>query len=170
MMRRQAVIDASSAIILCKAGLHLFLVDMYDVIMPESVYREITVNPYKGSDEYARLAESHAVRVHNRLGRKDNSELSGLGKGERDVIRLYSSGAGDFIITDDGRAARYCQQAGIPFINGLLIPAILRWAGLTDEGGCRELMDTIIAAGRYSKQVTAFARQCRKADIIFAMP
>jgi len=170
MSRRTAILDASSAIILSKAGLHELLADVYEVIMPQSVYREITVHSYAGSIEYARLAEAKRVVLHGNLHGNDHPGLRGFGRGERDTIRLYHAGIGDFIITDDGPAARHCRRTGILFINGLLFPVILRMGGLRDKESCLRAMDAIMAAGRYSEEVVAFALNCRREDIPFAMP
>ena len=47
--------DASSAIILCKANLHHIVSEMYNVVMSRSVYDELTNNSYPGATEYQQL-------------------------------------------------------------------------------------------------------------------
>ena len=170
MLARTAIMDASSAIILCKAGLQTLLAEIYDIILPESVYREITANPYTGSEEYKRLVAGQKVRVQRTPDQQGMPGMAGLDTGEYDTILLFCSGLGDFIITDDGPAARYCKKAGIPFINALLFPVVLRLAQIRDDDYCRKSMEIIIEQGRYSQQVITFAGQCRIESIAFAIP
>jgi len=162
--------DASSAIILCKAGLHILLPEIYDIVLPESVYREITAKPYSGSDEYKQLVAGQHVRVQGTPDQQERPGMAGLDTGEYDTILLFYAGLGDFIITDDGPAARYCKKEGIPFINALLFPVVLRLAQIKDDDYCRKSMEIIIEEGRYSQQVITFAGQCRIESIAFAIP
>lgn len=162
--------DASSAIILFKSGLHALLVEIYDIVLPDSVYREITVNPYRGAEEYKMLVAGQKIRVQDSQDQQERQGMDGLDRGEHDAIHLFYAGLGEFIITDDGPAARYCRKAGIPFINALLFPVVLRLAQIKDEDFCRKSMEIIIEEGRYSQQVISFAGQCRIESIAFAIP
>lgn len=171
MPRKTVILDASSAILLCKSGLHDLLTETYDLVLSESVFREITANPYAGSAEYKQLAAEGVIRIlANQDQQKTPGNMIGLDAGEGDTIRLYLSGIGYFIITDDGPAARYCNKQGIPFINALLFPAVLMFAHRKDAHFCRRAMEKIIATGRYSPKVIAFARRCRRETIAFALP
>jgi predicted nucleic acid-binding protein len=162
--------DASSAIILCKSGLHTLLVGMYDIVLPSSVYREITANQYEDAEEYKLLAAAGELRIEESPIQPEESGIFGLDAGECEAIQLYQNGMGDFIITDDGAAARYCRRQGIPFINALLFPVILRFALMKDDVFCHRSMEKIIATGRYSKEVITFALECRREDVAFALP
>lgn len=162
--------DASSAIILFKSELHLLLTEVYDIVMPKSVFLEITAKPYQGSEEYIRLAEANQIQIQDNLKHQEQQGIAGLDKGEYDTIQLYHVGAGNFIFTDDGRAARYCSHQGIPFINALLFPVVLKVARIWDEEFCRKAMDKVIGQGRYSPDVIAFAQVCPKESIEFALP
>jgi predicted nucleic acid-binding protein len=170
MVPKTAVMDASSAIILCRADLHMLVCELYDIVLPLTVYREITVHPYAGAGEFKRLAAENRIRVLDRALIEEKHGIQGLDAGETDVIALYLAGGGDFVITDDGRAARYCRQEKIPFINALLFPVILRCAGLHDDESCRLAMARIVAGGRYSRDVILFARECGRQSIAFALP
>jgi hypothetical protein len=170
MSSRTAILDASSAIILCKSNLHSLLISLYDIVLPESVYKEITAYQHTDAAEYRRLAQEGRVRVwKGPLSEKDLG-LKRLDTGEYDVIRLYLGGMGDFVITDDGQAARYCKREGIPFINALLFPAVLLFARIRNEEFCLRAMEEIIGNGRYSGEVIALARECSKETIAFALP
>ncbi len=170
MSKKTVIIDASSAIILYKAGLHTFLIDNFDIVMPESVYQEITVNPYAGSKEYKCLLDEFKIKVIKISGKRKHPAFANLGLGESDVIELFSQGSAAFILIDDGMAARYCKKAGLPFINSLLVPVVLRCAQIIDEDSCLELMGNIMREGRYSKEVIAYARTCKTENIAFAIP
>lgn len=167
---RTAIVDASSAIILCRSGLHDFLAATYDVLLSESVYREITVKSSAGSLEYRQMADRGEIRVEKDPPGMERPETAGLGSGERAAILLFHAGLGDFIITDDGRAARSCRKAAIPFINALLFPVVLQYAGRQDDYFRRAAMNRIMKAGRYSDRIIGLAMECRREDIAFALP
>jgi len=166
--------DASSAIILYKAGLHEVVTKMYNVVMPRSVYMEITGSSYPGAEEYqVLLADSKISVMENETSSTETFErtnLNTLDKGEHDTIRLYYAKQGDFVITDDGAAAKYCIRESIPFINALLIPAIMSFAKLKSATFCQKSMKRIITIGRYSSEVITFAQNCKKADLSAFIP
>lgn len=169
MKSKTVLVDTSSAIVLCKADLHTQLVRMYDVVMPASVYFEITSRPYPGSQEFQKFAATERIHIADDAISVSGDGLEGLDRGESDVIRLFWQGMGDFIMTDDGLAARYCQKAGIPFINALLFPAVLRFTNRASDEFCRRALSRIENIGRYSREVTGFARRCMPEDIGFAL-
>lgn len=170
MTGKKAILDASSAILLYKVGLHYQLAEMYDVVLSESVYREITANRYAGAAEYTALSTGQKIRIMANPQIPDGLGKTGLDAGETDTIHLFISGKGDFIITDDGPAARFCSRQGIPFINALLFPVVMQFSDKVDELGCRKLMEKIIAVGRYLEKVIAYARNCPREAIDFALP
>lgn len=167
---KTALLDASSAIILYKAGLHNLLIKIYAIIMSGSVYREISINPYAGSEAYSKFVSLQKIQVQEILDQKNASEMRGLDRGEYDTIALFRAGSGDFVITDDGQAARFCKREGIPFINALLFPVIIKFARIKDEKFCQRSMEKVIETGRYSDEVINFARDCDEEILSFAIP
>lgn len=167
---KTVLLDASSAIILYKAGLLNSLVNTYNIVLSRSVYKEISIGTYPGSKDFKSYVSSHKIQVRERLDKLEKLELSGLDAGEYDTIQLFLSGIGEFVITDDGPAARYCKKANIPFINALLFPVVLRFSMLRDEYFCSRGMERIMRAGRYSEKIITFAQGCRRKDIEFALP
>lgn len=171
---KTALIDASSAIILCKAAVHIAVVEMYNVVMPGAVYQEITGNSYPCAAEYRQLVVDKKISIKAAMPAPVNEPgcrgLNNLGQGEHDVMQLYNAGQGDFVVTDDGAAARYCQRQQIPFINALLVPKILGLAGI--EGGeyCRKATERIVAIGRYAPWVIDFAKQCGREELLPFIP
>jgi hypothetical protein len=77
---------------------------------------------------------------------------------------------GDFVLIDDGAAAKYCKQEQIPFINALLFPVILEPAGIENQGFTKYFFDIICKAGRYSETILNFAQNCPEEEISFFLP
>ena len=169
-----ALMDASSAIILYKAGLHRFVCEVYNVIMPISVYREIAGNFHPGSDIYRQLHTDKKITIQALDpvidGQPATPGLSDLDRGERDVVYLYFAGNCDFIITDDGGAAQYCQREKIPFINALLIPLVLKYAMNQTDFHSQEAFEKVRKHGRYSQWVIDFAQRCERKHLSFFLP
>ena len=170
MSKKKAIVDASSAILLFKADLHTCLTDVYRVVLPQSVFYEITSKPYAGSEVYNNLAAEGKIQVHGSAEPVEKHTMARLDKGEHDAIQLYYRGLGDFVIIDDGPAARYCTKEGIPFINALLFPVIMRLAEMKSDDFCRRSMEKVIASGRYSREIISFAAACERESIAFAVP
>jgi len=172
---KRALLDASSAILLYKAGLLEVLTGVYHVFIPRSVQQELICNNRSGAATFAQHVTAGTIKVIDTDNAVPNSTalesgLNSLGRGERDTIRCLKAGKGDFIVTDDGRAARYCQDKALPFINALLFPRLLYFAGIMSPNERRTKMETIIRIGRYSPQITAWAFQSSKEVLAFAIP
>lgn len=167
---KTALVDASSAIILCKTNLLHILIKVYRVVLAESVYHEITALPYSGAEEVTGLAAERKINILESVHQSSKDNLSGLDKGESDTIQLFYAGYGDFIIVDDGHAVRYCKREGVPFINALLFPVVLKYAQIRESEFCDEMFEDVRKTGRYSNEVISFARRCEKKDILFALP
>jgi hypothetical protein len=162
---RSALIDASSAILLYKSGLVEELVDRYAVAMAMSVFEELTVDGYPGAELFKRLFEKKRLRLRKAddrvsLSIRAVSRLKCLGRGERETIRLYASGCGDFIIIDDGKGAAVCRDCGIPYMNALLFPRIMHAMGVIDGNEMLARIESIKSHGRYSKSILDFALNC----------
>ena len=100
MTRKTAILDASSAIILAKANLTDLLAEVYAIVMPSSVYAEITAANHPEAIKYIKLAEEKKINVVEVFSR--STADYGLDKGEYDCVQLFNQRAGDFLITDDG--------------------------------------------------------------------
>ena len=172
---KKILLDASSAILLFKSNLFEQLIEVYQVTMAESVNKELTIDGYPGAKEFAnRLAEKRYSLVpadqipemHGTLPQV----IAGLHRGELQTIRLYENGYADFVITDDGKGAGYCKCHEIPFINALLFPKVLLFSKRLPEDLCRQKMEFLIAAGRYSPEITDWAKSCSKESLDFFLP
>ncbi|MDX1775165.1 MAG: hypothetical protein R3297_01140 [Desulfobulbales bacterium] len=172
---KKAVLDASSAILLLKAALLDKLVEVYHVSQAQSVLHELTRKRSYGTDAFLQYAAQKKIKIidvqHMELPLKNAARIPDfLGQGELDTIKCFWAGKQNFIIIDDGRAARYCSKNNIDYINALLFPRLLYFSGSVSLDSCNYLMDKIIKFGRYSGKIAAWARDCKKEDLLFAIP
>lgn len=163
---KTAVIDASSSILLYKAGLFQALVKHYHVLMPPSVYAEITVPDYPGAGTFESCRDRALIRIVSPPpDRGRDPLLSAMGRGEADSIRLFTVLPQGFVIMDDGKGARFCRDHGIPYINALLVPKILFFSGQLPQPEYRRATETLSRLGRYSAFILTFARTCTFEDV-----
>jgi predicted nucleic acid-binding protein len=172
---KKTLLDASSAILLFKVGLFKELTDAYHVSVVRTVLEELTRENHHGSATFLRYVSLNKLKVIDikNIPAKCASSgisLSSLDQGELDTIKCFTAGSHDFIITDDGRAARYCKANGLPFINALLFPRLLYFSGYVSWQESNNKMDAIIRIGRYSSEVIEWAQNCQKENLIFAIP
>lgn len=171
--QKKVLVDASSAIILAKACLSSHLITTYSVIMAKSAFNEVTRHSLPGSKEYLQFADNKKISIKEPKRLRLNSipqQIKSFGRGEADTLLLYYEGLGDFVLIDDGAAAKYCKQEQIPFINALLFPVILETAGIENQGFTKYFFDIICKAGRYSETILNFAQNCPEEEISFFLP
>jgi hypothetical protein len=158
MAPKRTIVDASSAILLAKTGLFRRLTEIYQVVMADAVYGEITRKGYPGAGGFAAVRRQGQIMVLSPAGASFPAAEDALsGSGERETIRLYGSGEGDFVIIDDRKGAGFCRRAGIPYINALLFPRILRLVGELSESEYRERTGQLLKIGRYSAKIVEVA-------------
>lgn len=172
---KNVLIDASSAILLFKAGLFNDLLATYAIRITESVYDELTGNVHTGAQEFRVYTEKGKMTVRPGLDGEllDCVPLSGLAhldKGERDTIHQFYAGLEDFIIIDDGNGAKYCRDHHIPYINALLFPKILLFSGAISKLDCDSRIERIIRIGRYAQDIIKYAVNCSIKDVEFFLP
>ncbi|MFH1982754.1 MAG: hypothetical protein ABIL58_13000 [Pseudomonadota bacterium] len=167
-----ALVDASSAILLHRAGLFATVTAAYRVVMAASVYTEVTAPGHHGAVAFGRFYREGRFVLERpaQAGISDEGLPGGLHAGERDTLLLYRGGCGDFIVIDDGKAAAHCRDAGIPYLNALLMPRVLHLSGcLSAEAGARAAK-TITDAGRYADWVVRYAREAAEAVLTPFLP
>jgi hypothetical protein len=167
---KTAIVDASSAILLFKAGLFDRLIRTYAATFPEAVWTELTADGYPGAAAFRRAVRLRRVAVPPAPGHPLPSEAAALHAGEREAVALFLSGAGDFLVLDDRRGALACRALSIPFVNALLFPRILWLSGRMAESGFRRATARVAAAGRYGEDVRAKARTLGKNDLAVFLP
>jgi hypothetical protein len=168
-----AMIDASSAILLTKAGAMEACCQVFRIKMTRRVFEEVTVVNRPGERRLRALAgkASGFVVVEDPTGTFPDqaaADLQRLHQGERDTLHHFLNGAARFVVLDDGKGVQVCRRHGIPHINALLCPKILHYSErLPDAKQVRCLFGRIAGLGRYSKDVVAWAQQCRRSDLEF---
>jgi len=166
-----AFLDASSAILLFKVDLLQVLLKTYRIIMAESVYEELTRDGYPGVRLIMDCRNNGRFAVRTpREWRYPFFDSPALHRGERDTLLCYDNGPESFLIIDDGKAARFCRDNGIPYINALLFPRLLSFAGRMSPDDCRRKIKTLITIGRYSQPIIAFAKECTLQDLLYFLP
>ena len=170
-MMPPVLIDASSAILLEKAGLIHLCCQALTLLMPRVVFDEVTAPQHKASSSLGDLAGRRygfgllddpvaplAAAVAVDLGRLD--------RGERDTLHHYLSGAARFVIMDDGKGLRVCRRHRIPHVNALLCPKLLHYCGRLPKPRQAGLyLERLAGLGRYSADVIAWATDCGRSDL-----
>ncbi|HID70195.1 MAG TPA: hypothetical protein EYP35_07005 [Desulfobacterales bacterium] len=170
-LHKTILLDASSAILLAKAGFHITVAQNYSVLMSDSVFDEITRNRLPGSGEYKKLLQEKLLKIMP-LAKQlslttDDVPLQKLDRGERDTLLLFLAGHGDFVVTDDGAAARFYLNNRIPFVNSLLMLLILKHTGKIAESAYNTGFESLLDLGRYSEKVIKYARSCSDKELLF---
>jgi hypothetical protein len=169
-------IDASSAILLYKTGLFVLCSQYFSIIMETDAYKEVRVPDYPGAQFFLSMVQKNRVQVcssnPNCLG--DISLPKNLDLGERQTLALYFQNAGGwdqrFIIIDDAKAAKFCLRRKVPFINALLVPKILWFAGILNKNDYIDKTALVIEEGRYSRTVIEKAKALSSSDLALFIP
>ena len=172
---KKVLLDASSAILLFKADLLARLTQVYNVTQTHSVLHELTRKDYSGAETFRQYATEKKIRIIDVQNvpfplQKAGQALPSLGQGELDTIKCFWTDEQDFIIIDDGRASRYCRKNNIAFINALLFPRLLYLNRSISPAGCTAAMNKVVHAGRYSNEIIAWAQNCKRESLLFAIP
>lgn len=175
IVMKKCLVDASSSILLFKCGLFQRLLETYQVMMADVVFKELTRDGYPGSQEFIQYRAENKMMVLS-LPEQSLSNLNGtvvhtqLHKGERDTVFCFREGWANFIVIDDGRAVRYCRANRIPYINALLFPRILYFSGRLSDGIYQQTAAILIAKGRYSQDIIDSALNISKTQLFFFLP
>jgi len=165
---KSAVIDTSSAILLLKADLLEKLIARYQILIPQTVYNELTKENQFGSNKFSSLFKKNVLHLKNEY--KEKKVEFPLHGGEKDTVLLYLQGKCDFIIIDDRKGIRFCKQNSIPFINALIVPKILYFIGDIDHKQYCTKTNLITQIGRYSYRVLDLAQKINQKDLEIFFP
>lgn len=124
MRTDRIVIDASSLIVLFRAGLDRLLPDLFDdIIVPSAVWQEIVCKGHKDVSasalRKAKWAKKTEVRISSLIAAWD------LGQGESQVLTFALEHSGYRAVLDDTAARKCAAATNIPFLGtgGMLIIA-----------------------------------------------
>ncbi|WP_419662483.1 uncharacterized protein Dvar_29460 [Desulfosarcina variabilis str. Montpellier] len=168
----RAIIDASSAILLYKAGLLDAYCRMIQLLMTRSVFAEVTVPQQCGADAIGHLSgQRPGIVVLDDPRHPDCHEsvadIGRLHRGERDTLLHYLNGAARFVVIDDGKAVRVCRRQDIPHINALLVPKLLYFAQRLSMDQIDHYFFRLCSLGRYSDKVVDWAKRCGASQLEF---
>lgn len=168
---KATLIDASSAILLFKAGLFETMAAAFSVAVTPAVFQEVTVTGHDGADGFKGALARRQIRMAA-FGPPPETEpkLAALGAGERETIIAFQQGVADFVIMDDRKGALFCRERRIPYINALLCPSVLLMAGYLDQAMHSAAFARLLHLGRYSRAVIAFASGCAEEDLACFIP
>jgi len=170
-MTPRALIDASSAILLFKAGLIKACCQAYQLLMTRSVFIEVSVPAQPGAGEFHALSgqDPGVAILEDPAGvlPTNAADLQRLHRGERDTLHHYLNGAARFVIIDDGKGVQFCRRHGIPHVNALLCPRLLYFSGRMPAPHARLFFARIARLGRYSTAVVKWADTCDKSELSF---
>ena len=170
-MMPPVLIDASSAILLEKAGLIHFCCQALTLLMSRAVLDEVSVPEHNASSSLGALAGRRSgLHLLNDpvapLAEAAAADLGRLDRGERDTLHHYLSGAARFVIMDDGKGLRVCRRHRIPHVNALLCPKLLYYSGhLPERRQAGLYLELLAGLGRYSADVIAWATACGRSDL-----
>lgn len=156
---RRIIIDSSSLILLYKCNMIQPLIKYCIPVIPCAVLREITVPGRDGAWYFADLHSRGALKVCLPDSAEPEDLSVRLHAGERDVIKLFREGRGDYIIIDDMKGALYCRENRIPYINALLAAKILYFENIISEVIFTGAWAWLLENGRYSSQVRLWAEK-----------
>lgn len=169
-------IDASSAILLYKTGLFDLCAHYFSMIMETCVYKEVQVPDHPGANFFLSMVQKNRVKVciSNPDGLIEINLPENLDLGERQTIALYCQNAcpdqRSFIIIDDAKGAKFCLKRKLPFINALLVPKILWFAGILNKNDYINKTALVIEKGRYSRTVIEKAKALSSLDLAIFIP
>ena len=167
-----AYADASSTILLYKTGLLDAFTDAWNPAWSRGVFTELTCPGYPGENRFTALADRGRVRILTpepvpSSGCKTWPDRNRMDLGEYETLCLYLHNREGFILADDKKAARFCLDAGIPFINALLVPKLLYFAGRMDANSASRKTQDLSREGRYSDRIHEKARALDQDDLAF---
>ena len=123
----RALIDASSAILLQKAGLIRSCCETFHLLMTRSVYNEVSVPVYPDAAGLRALTgQQPGICILDNpvdpFPASTVAELGRLHRGERDTLRHFLNGAARFVIIDDGKGIQVCRRHNIPMSTPCCVP------------------------------------------------
>lgn len=168
----RAIIDASSAILLYKAGLIDISCEMVQLLMTRSVFEEVTVPQQVGAGGFRVLVGRQPGIIvledpRDNVSNGASVDIGRLHRGERDTLIHFLNGAARFVIIDDGKAVRVCRRHGIPHVNALLFPKLLYFSKRLPADQADRFFFRLCSLGRYSDKVIDWAKDCGAGQLEF---
>jgi len=151
-----------------KADLLEKLLARYQILIPQTVYNELTKENQFGSKKFISLFKKNVLYLNKEY--KEKKVEFPLHGGEQEAVLLYLQGNCDFIIIDDRKGILFCKQNNIPFINALIVPKILYFIGDINHKQYCIKTNLITQIGRYSDRVLDLAQKIHQKDLEIFLP
>ncbi|MBI4430613.1 MAG: hypothetical protein HY587_02750 [Candidatus Omnitrophica bacterium] len=161
MALKMIVCDASSLILLSKAGLASPLTDAFKVVVPEHVYRECvsdySLRHFPDALAIQQWAQDKVIEIKKVQSVKKIDYLHKLGPGEKEAIELCMELPGSILLTDDGDAVRAARYLRVPFIISPVVAVDLFKLGKISFERAKQAIEKLSIIGRYVPNIIADA-------------
>jgi len=157
----RVVVDSSTLILLAKCGLLQTVCDLFDIVVPEAVNREVAsedlVKIYPDAALISDLTAKGAIKVQS-IANSDRFMLPlSLHEGEQDALLLALKLGKILLATDDGKAIKAARFVKVPFIITPKIVVDLFRLRKISLKKARESLEKLTKIGRYSPEIIADA-------------
>ena len=146
-MLKTPAIDASSAILLFKAGLLEIFLSSFTTVTTQSVIEE-TLKGEKGENIGSLLSRNSLL--------KEADESGVFGPGENSILALYENGFADSVISDDGEFLRHCRSRDITHYSSIMIPWLLFKSSKLSREKALAYTAKLESLGRYADWVLEY--------------
>lgn len=110
----RVVCNASPLVLLAKIHHLELLVQLYDeVIIPSSVWEEITAKPSQEVERIRARLQSRTLRIRKATKRALKGVSADLGLGEQETIALALQMKADLVVLDDQQGRRVAREKGL---------------------------------------------------------
>jgi predicted nucleic acid-binding protein len=155
MTSKTLISDSSSLILLAKVDLLGLLCKHSHIFITPEIREEIIFDSYDSA-----LIQTLIATGDITIKSADGIGLYGsLGKGEKTAIALFKKIKTDYLLLDDKKAALYCRQNSLPYINALLIPLYLRRWKVIDEKMMKKKIRLLTQIGYYADWIKEYVIQ-----------
>jgi predicted nucleic acid-binding protein len=154
------VLDSSALILLAKCGLLEIFCELFDVLVPEAVVKEVAsqnlVKTHPDAALISRLTSEGAIKVQNPGANRLSLHLS-LHQGEKEALLLATKRDKAVFATDDGKAIKAARFLNVPFtITPKIVVELFRLREISLQKA-RESLEKLGKIGRYSPEIIADA-------------
>lgn len=151
------VFDASTLILSAKIELLGLLTDEIDIVITETVEREVTIKQNTFDSKLIRsLIEEGSISVESMEKTSIIEELMrdfNMDEGEASALALYQEKEGELLATDDGQLIKAAKVLGIPFTSSVDFLIRASQKGLLEEDIALEKLKKLQKYGWYKERI-----------------
>jgi len=113
------------------------------IIVPEAVWKEVTIEGKPGSEKVRRTGFIHVERVHSERLASLLKEF--VDEGEAEAIALALDDGADILLVDDRDARDLAKKLGLQVMGTLGVLALAKYRGLIQE--VKPIIDELVGSG-----------------------